>query len=99
MVEVNADVSLVSPVPLPRCTTCGHFACPCCRDWCDDLDCECDSGSCTYAEPYPDALDAFQDQIEAKYEDPELGIAAGVWQTDERGFLSFEPDLEVASDP
>lgn len=31
----------------PRCTRCGHELCPCCEDWCDELECECD-GECTF---------------------------------------------------
>lgn len=44
---------------MPKCLACGHFMCPCCKDWCDTLvpakeDPEdyalCCDGRCTFAE-------------------------------------------------
>lgn len=44
-----------------RCLKCGHWSCPCCRDWCDVVTGEgddadaCCGGECTYtAPPTPD---------------------------------------------
>lgn len=47
-------------IKLRTCTRCGHEECPCCRDFCDLVECigadesdptKCGDLSCTYADP------------------------------------------------
>ena len=45
-------------IHLRRCLRCGHFECPCCKDWCDvciDDDAICGDMECAYEDP-PDEV-------------------------------------------
>ncbi len=44
-------------IQMPRCGRCGHWACPCCENWCDTAEC-LEKGPCS------DGLCAFLDRLE-----------------------------------
>lgn len=46
---------------LRKCVECGHYECPCCRDWCDKIvdDEMCCDGECSFDLPPDQRVDSF----------------------------------------
>lgn len=92
--------SILVKIHLRRCTRCGHLECPCCQDFCDDVECieadedlegHCGDLACTYDEPPDLAGYEALERAEAK-----VGLPCGLKSVDGGILVLSDDDDEPA---